>query len=104
MDGALIQANLIEVLQTIQATSELECPPIGGGTKPLEELPEFDSKIWPVAIGMLGIKLGISIPPDVNIFREDGTTIALTIDEIVAKVITITEAQVGVAPKQANEQ
>jgi len=104
MDGALIQANLIEVLQTIQATSELECPPIGGGTKPLEELPEFDSKIWPVAIGMLGIKLGISIPPDVNIFREDGTTIALTIDEIVAKVITITEAQVGVAPKEANEQ
>jgi len=104
MDGALIQANLIEVLQTIQATSELECPPIGGGTKPLEELPEFDSKIWPVAIGMLGIKLGISIPPDVNIFREDGTTIALTIDEIVTKVITITEAQVGMAPKQANEQ
>lgn len=104
MDGALIQANLIEVLQTIQATSELECPPIGGGTKPLEELPEFDSKIWPVAIGMLGIKLGISIPPDVNIFREDGTTIALTIDEIVTKVITITGAQVGVAPKQANEQ
>jgi hypothetical protein len=104
MDSTLIQANLIEVLQTIQATSELECPPLGGGTKPLEELPEFDSKIWPVAIGMLGIKLGISIPPDVNIFCQDGTAIALTIDEIVAKVITITEAQVGVAPKQANEQ
>ena len=104
MDSALIQANLVEVLQTIQATSELECPPLGGRTKPLEELPEFDSKIWPVAIGMLGIKLGISIPPDVNIFRHDDTTTALTIDEIVAKVITITEAQVAEEAKQANEQ
>lgn len=104
MDSALIQANLMEVLQTIQATSELECPPLGGGTKPLEELPEFDSKIWPVAIGMLGMKLGISIPPDVNIFRQDGMTTALTIDEIVAKVITIIETQAPVEAKQANEQ
>lgn len=89
MNSTLIQANLLEVLQTIQTTSELECPPLIGTTKPLTDLPEFDSKIWPVAIGMLGIKLGISIPPDVNIFCKDGSTTALTIDEIVAKVLTL---------------
>ena len=61
MDAALIQTTLVEVLQNIQATSELECPPLGGATKPIEELPKFDSKIWPVAIGMLGAKLGINV-------------------------------------------
>ena len=104
MDAALIQATLVEVLQNIQATSELECPPLGGATKPIEELPKFDSKIWPVAIGMLGAKLGINIANDVNIFRQDDSCIALTIDEIVAKVISLVAAQTVVEPKQANAQ
>jgi len=104
MDAALIHSTLVEVLQNIQATSELECPPLGGGTKPIEELPKFDSKIWPVAIGMLGAKLGINIANDVNIFRQDDSSIALTIDEIVAKVVAIVEAQTVVEPKQANAQ
>jgi hypothetical protein len=104
MDAALIQATLVEVLQNIQATSELECPPLGGATKPIEELPKFDSKIWPVAIGMLGAKLGITIANDVNIFRQDDSCVALTIDEIVAKVVALAEAQVAAEPKQANAQ
>ncbi len=104
MDAALIQSTLVEVLQHIQATSELECPSLGGATKPLEELPEFDSKIWPVAIGMLGAKLGITIANDVNIFRQDGSSTALTIDEIVARVAALSEGQAVVAPKQANAQ
>lgn len=104
MDAALIHSTLVEVLQNIQVTSELECPPLGGGTKPIEELPKFDSKIWPVAIGMLGTKLGINIANDVNIFRQDDSSIALTIDEIVAKVVSLVEAQAVVEPKQANAQ
>ena len=104
MDAALIQATLVEVLQNIQATSELECPPLGGATKPIEELPKFDSKIWPVAIGMLGAKLGIPIANDVNIFRQDDSCVALTIDEIVAKVAALADAQVEAEPKQANAQ
>lgn len=102
MDADLIQTALVEVLQNIQASSELECPPLGGATKPIEELPKFDSKIWPVAIGMLGAKLGISIANDVNIFREDDSSIALTIDEIVARVLALVEAQAIIEPKQAN--
>jgi hypothetical protein len=104
MDAALVQTTLVEVLQNIQATSELECPPLGGATKPIEELPKFDSKIWPVAIGMLGAKLGISIANDVNIFRQDDSSIELTIDEIVAKVVALVEAQAVVEPKQASAQ
>lgn len=104
MDAALIQATLVEVLQTIQAMSELECPSLGGATKPIEELPKFDSKIWPVAIGMLGAKLGITIENDVNIFRQDDSCTARTIDEIVAKVVALAEAQDSVEPKQASAQ
>lgn len=104
MKAALVHSALVDVLKTIQATSELECPPLGGATKPIEELPKFDSKIWPVAIGMLGAKLGISIANDVNIFRQDDSCVALTIDEIVAKVIALAEAQVLVEPQQANAQ
>ncbi|WP_186073096.1 hypothetical protein [Burkholderia gladioli] len=102
MDAALIHSTLVEVLQSIQMTSELECPPLTGGTKPVEELPKFDSKIWPVAIGMLGTKLGITIANDVNIFRQDDSCIALTIDEIVAKVGALADAQIEVEAKQAN--
>lgn len=104
MDTSLIHSTLVEVLQGIQATSELECPPLGGATKPIEELPKFDSKIWPVAIGMLGAKLGITIANDVNIFRQDDSCVALTIDEIVAKVVALAEVQVAAKPKQANAQ
>ncbi|MEK6419341.1 MAG: hypothetical protein V4801_07025 [Burkholderia gladioli] len=104
MDAALIRSTLVEVLQNIQATSELECPPLVSGTKPVEELPKFDSKIWPVAIGMLGAKLGITIANDVNIFRQDDSCIALTIDEIVAKVGALVDVQIEVEAKQANAQ
>ena len=104
MDAAFIQTTLLEVLQNIQATSDLECPPLGGATKPIEELPKFDSKIWPVAVGMLGAKLGITIANDVNIFRRDDSCIALTIDEIVARVIALAETQEVVESKQENTQ
>ncbi|MEO8062140.1 MAG: hypothetical protein ABI821_05265 [Pseudomonadota bacterium] len=93
MNAKHVRAVLTEVLQTIQTTSGLDCPAIVGTTKPIEELPKFDSKIWPVAIGMLGVKLGITIANDVNIFRREKTTIALTVDEAVAVVLALAETQ-----------
>ena len=93
MNAAVVRAKLVEVLQEIQAASGLECPPIAGTTKPVEALPEFNSKIWPVAVGMLAANLGITIAPDVNIFRQDKRCVALTIDETVAKVIALADAQ-----------
>ncbi|MDO8772652.1 MAG: hypothetical protein Q7K57_28915 [Burkholderiaceae bacterium] len=102
MDANLVHQKLVEVLQSIQSSSGLDCPSIVGTTKPLESLPKFDSKIWPVAIGMLAAELGITIADDVNIFRREKSCIALTIDETVAMVIALAQAQTLVEAKQAN--
>jgi hypothetical protein len=100
MNATVVREALVEVLQTIQLASGLECPEILSTTKPIEELPQFDSKIWPVAIGMLGAKLGITIADDVNIFVRAETTIALTVDEAVAVVVSLSETQSPVPVKQ----
>ena len=102
MNTTLVHKKLVVVLQNIQLTSGLECPPIVGTTKPVEALPKFDSKIWPVAIGMLAAELGITIADDVNIFRREKSCIALTIDETVAMVVALAEAQALIDAKQVN--
>lgn len=104
MNAALVQSKLVEVLQNIQAASGLECPKITGSTKPLEALPRFDSKIWPVAIGMLAAELGIVIADNVNIFSREKSCSALTIDETVAMVVDIASALVAAPFKVANAQ
>ena len=104
MEANAVRVALVEVLQNIQTLSGLECPAIAGTTKPIEDLPKFDSKIWPVAIGMLGVKLGITIANDVNIFRREKTTIALTVDEAVAIVVALAETQPSVSAQKVNAQ
>lgn len=104
MNAEMVRTALVEVLQHIQASSGLECPAVVGTTKPIEELPKFDSKIWPVAIGMLGAKLGIMIANDVNIFRREKSTIALTVDEAVAMVVALTATQPPAETQQVNAQ
>ncbi|TFI58308.1 hypothetical protein E2493_11015 [Sphingomonas parva] len=93
MDANFVKAKLIEVLQSVQTLSGEDCPVIDGGTKPAEALPKFTSKVWPVAAGMLGIALGKSIPCETNIFVDDDTKIPLAINQTVALVLKIFEAQ-----------
>ncbi|MDJ0277323.1 hypothetical protein QLH51_11010 [Sphingomonas sp. 2R-10] len=93
MDANIIKAKLIEVLQTVQTLSGEDCPTIDGGTKPAEALPKFTSKVWPVAAGMLSIALGKSIPCEANIFVDDDTKVPLAINQTVALVLKILEAQ-----------
>lgn len=93
MDASIVKAKLIEVLQTVQSLSGEDCPAMDGGTKPAEALPKFTSKVWPVAAGMLGIALGKSIPCEANIFVDDDTKVPLAINQTVALVLTILEAQ-----------
>jgi hypothetical protein len=93
MDANIVKAKLIEVLQTVQSLSGEDCPAINGGTKPAEALPKFTSKVWPVAAGMLGIALGKSIPCETNIFVDDDTKTPLAINQTVALVLKILEAQ-----------
>ena len=104
MNAEMVRDALVEVLKHIQASSGLECPAVLGTTRPIEELPKFDSKIWPVAIGMLGAKLGITIANDVNIFRREKSTIALTVDEAVAMVVALAGTQPPAEVQKVNAQ
>ena len=81
MDFSFMREKLIAVLGQIQADSALECPPLTGATKPIESLPKFDSKVWPVATTILAIEIGAIIPNDVNIFVDETTKLARSIDE-----------------------
>ena len=93
MEPALIKAKLIEVLQTVQALSAETCPPLDDATRPVEQLPRFTSKVWPVAAGMLGLALGRSIPCEKNIFVDDVSKAPLAISETVALVLAMLEEQ-----------
>ena len=93
MDANTVKAKLIEVLQTVQSLSGEDCPAIDGGTKPTEALPKFTSKVWPVAAGMLGIALGKAIPCEANIFVDEDTKVPLAINQTVALVLKILEAE-----------
>lgn len=90
-DAGLVRTRLIEVLQEIQNISGESCPVITGATKPVEELPNFDSKVWPIAIGMLSGKLGVVIANDVNIFSREKGCLALSVDETVAMVVKLSD-------------
>ena len=86
MDSNLLREKLIAVLVQIQTRSHLECPPLTGETKPVEDIPKFDSKTWPVATSNLAEEIGAHIDKDVNIFSDKKTKSNRTIDEIVAFV------------------
>lgn len=86
MNANEVKNKLIGVLEGIQSSSGMPCPRLDGTVRPVCELEGFDSKIWPVAIGILAAEVGIEIPDDMNIFvSEDGET-ALSIDQVVAAV------------------
>ncbi len=86
MDPAMLKEKLIAILGQIQADSGLECPPLTGATKPVENLPEFDSKVWPVATTILATEIGATIPNDVNIFVDETTKLPHSIEETTAFV------------------
>jgi hypothetical protein len=93
MDPATLKEKLIAVLSQIQADSGLECPPLTGATKPVENLPKFDSKVWPVATTILATEIGATIPNDVNIFVNETTKLSRSIDETVAFVCDLIKKQ-----------
>ena len=93
MDRNTVKAALIAVLKEVQALSGEECPPIGDATKPVDDLPKFDSKVWPVAFGLVGIKLGIEVPVDVNVFRQEHTKTPNTIEQTVTAILKAIQAK-----------
>lgn len=93
MDPNIVKAKLVEVLTAVQTLSGEECPTIGDGMRPVEALPNFTSKVWPVAAGMLGMALGKSLPCETNIFVDEQTKEPLTITQTVALVVKLIEEQ-----------
>lgn len=93
MDPATLKEILIAVLGQIQADSGLECPALTGATKPVENMPKFDSKVWPVATTILATEIGATIPNDVNIFVDETTKLPRSIDETTAFVCNLLKKQ-----------
>ncbi len=93
MDPTALKGELISVLGQIQTDSGLECPPLTGTTRPVENLPEFDSQVWPVATTILATRIGVTIPNDVNIFFDEATKLSRSIDETAAFVFDLLKKQ-----------
>ena len=93
MDSTIVREKLIAVLSQIQADSDLECPPLTGAIKPIEDLPKFDSKVWPVATTILAIEIDATIPDDQNIFVDETTKLPRSIDETAAFVCDLLNRQ-----------
>ncbi|MET4312702.1 hypothetical protein [Bradyrhizobium sp. RT4b] len=93
MDPVIVKETLIKVLSQIQADSGLECPALTGATKPIENIPKFDSKVWPVATTILATEIKAEIPNDVNIFVDEATKLARTIDETAVFVCNLLKKQ-----------
>ena len=93
MNPTLVKEKLISVLGQIQADSGLECLPLTGTVKPIEDLPKFDSKVWPVATTILATEIDAAIPNDVNIFVDQTTKLPRSIDETVVFVRDLLKKQ-----------
>jgi hypothetical protein len=93
MDAATVKAKLIAILGQIQVDSGLECPTLSGAIKPVESLPRFDSKVWPVATTILATEVGATIPNEINIFVDETTKLPRSIDETALFVCDLLKKQ-----------
>jgi hypothetical protein len=93
MDPATLKEQLIAIIGQIQTNSGLECPPLTGATKPVENVPQFDSKVWAAATTILATEIGKPIPNDINIFVDEMTKLPRSIDETAAFVCELLKEQ-----------
>jgi len=93
MNSATLKEKLIAVIGQIQASSNIECPPLTGTTRPVDDVPKFDSKICLVATTILSTEIGVAIPNDVNIFVDKTTKTPRSIDEAAAFVCELLQKQ-----------
>ena len=93
MDSAMVAETIVKILVQIQRDSDLECPSLTGATRPVDEIPKFDSKVWPVATTLLAMNIGAAIPNDVNIFVDETSKRPRSIAEIAGFVCELVRAQ-----------
>ena len=95
MEISTLQERIVALIAQVQADSGLECPPLTEDTKPVEVVPKFDSKVWPVATTILASELGVLIPNDVNIFIDATTKRPRSIAQIAAFVSILINKEAG---------
>ena len=93
MNRVLVLEALVATLREVQGLMGQPCPSLRGTTVPIDELPMFDSKVWPVAFGMVGEKLKVEVPVDVNVFRQEKTKTPNTIDQTVTAILNAIQAK-----------
>ena len=93
MNPTALKGKLIAVLGQIQSDSSLECPPLPGATKPLENFPKFDSMVWPIATTILATEINTTIPNDVHIFVNETTKLPRSIEETAVFICDLIEKQ-----------
>jgi hypothetical protein len=84
-----VRSRLIKVLHFIQIEGGYPEPDISVATCPAEDLPGFDSKMWPVSMGMLSDELGVDIPLDVNIYLSPDAKQKLNVEEIAQRILEL---------------
>jgi len=82
-----IREALVNCLIQIQTSSGKFLSVITDVLKPLGDLEDFNSEVWPIASGMLQAELGILIPGKTNIFKDAVSKKPLSIEEIVANLV-----------------
>lgn len=77
------------VIDEIQAMSGRERCEIVSGTKPIGDVPGFDSYSAIEATVLLAERLSVDVPGDANIFINQAGDMALTVAEIAERIIEI---------------
>lgn len=93
VDQTLVLEALVATLKEVQGQMGQPCPPLVGTTIPINELPMFDSKVWPIAFALVGEKLKITVPVDINVFRQEKNKIPNTIDQTVTAILKAIQAK-----------
>ncbi len=95
MTPAKLEEKLATLIGQIQVDSGLECPPLTGTTKPVADVPGFDSMVWPVATTILSTEIGAPIPDDTNIFVDETTKQPRSLKETAVFVHELLKRQPG---------
>ena len=90
------EAAVIGVIAEIQEMSGRECLDIGSKTKPIGDVPGFDSLNAFEATVAVAARLRMDIPNEANIFINEAGDAALSVREIAGRLMGIAETSEGV--------
>lgn len=90
------ETAVIDVIVEIQEMSGRKCPGIGARTKPIGDVPRFDSLNAFEATVAVAARLRMDIPNEANIFINEAGDTALSVREIAGRLMRIAETSEGV--------